>query len=234
MLDFAGAHEIVLQKGWLSELPSSFQHSVLDRCRLQHFSPGQPIYSVGDPPGGMYGLLSGGIGISVAPHERGPYVAHFVKPGSWFGEAAAITGEPRRVGLAATRDTVVLQLPLHAIHEIVGQDPALWRLFALATIRHLDLAVGNCDDLRRRDPVERCVATILRLAGRRTASQADSSPVEIDLSQEDIANLSNVARTTLSTVLRDLEASGQVKRSYRRICILAPNAMRARLSESPF
>jgi CRP/FNR family transcriptional regulator, cyclic AMP receptor protein len=231
MLEFPGAHEVVLQNGWLSETPPSFQNNVLDRCRLQHFSAGQSIYSLGDPPGGMYGLVSGGLGISVAPHERGPYVAHFAKPGAWFGEGAAITGKPRRVGLAATRDTFVLQLPLHAIYEIVDQDPATWRLFALATMRHLDLAVGDCDDLRRRDPIERCVATILRLAGHRIASPADSSPVEIDLSQEDIANLSNVARTTLSTVLRDLEASGQLKRSYRRIRILAPNAMRAMLSE---
>src|SRR5579863_1631904 len=118
MLDFAGAHDVVLQNGWLSELPSSFQHAVLDRCRLQHFDRGQQIYSVGDPPGGMYGLVNGGVSISVAPCEQGPYVAHFAKPGSWFGEAAAFTGEPRRVGLATTRSSVVLKLPLHAIHEI--------------------------------------------------------------------------------------------------------------------
>jgi CRP-like cAMP-binding protein len=229
MLDFAGVHDVVLRNGWLSEMPSSFQHAVLDRCRLQHFTRGQQIYSVGDPPGGMYGLVSGGVAISVAPCEQGPYVAHFAMPGSWFGESAAITGGPRRVGLAATRSTVALQLPLHAIHDIVGRDPAMWRLFGVATIRHLDLAIGACDDLRHRDPIKRCVATLLRLAGHRAASPPHSAIAEIDLSQEDIANLANVARTTLNAALRDLEASGKLKRSYRRIQIVAANAMRAML-----
>jgi len=231
MRDCVGPDNVVLQRGWLSEMPPAFQCSVMERCRLQHYGPKESIYSVGDPPGGMYGLITGGVGISVAPHERGPYVAHFMKPGSWFGEAAAISGEPRRVGVAATRDTDLLHLPLHGIHEIVREDPGNWRLFALATMRHLDLAMGTCDDLRIRDPVNRCIATILRLGGRRQASPADSSPIEIDLSQDDIAVLANVARTTLNTVLRDLETTGRVERSYRRIRILVPTAMRAMLRD---
>jgi CRP/FNR family transcriptional regulator, cyclic AMP receptor protein len=212
-------------------MPQSFQNSVIDRCRLQHFKRGEIVYSVGDPPGGMYGVVSGGVGISVAPREQGPYVAHFATPGSWFGEAAAITGEPRRVGLTTTRDTDLLQLPLHAIHEIVGQNPAAWRLFAMAAIDGLDLAMGDCDDLRIRDPVKRCIAVLLRLSGRRMTSLPNSSPAEIDLSQKDIAVLANVARTTLIAVLRKLEEAGKLERSYRCIRVLAPNAMRAMLSD---
>ncbi len=222
---------MVCERGWLSQMPPSFQCSVLDRCRMQHFAPGEAIYSVGDPPGGMYGLITGGVGIFVAPHERGPYVAHFMRPGSWFGEGAAISDEPRRVGLTATRHADLLQLPLYGIREIVGQDPAAWRFFALATMGHLDLAIGACDDLRLRDPVRRCIATLLRLGGRRLASSADASPIEIDLSQEEIATLANVARTTLNATLRDLESTRMLERSYRRIRILEPNAMRAMLRD---
>ena len=127
-------HDIVLRHGWLSQTPSDFQAKVLGRCRLQSFAAGEPVYRIGDPPGGMFGMISGGIAISVSPSLDGPYVAHFAMPGLWLGEAAAITGQPRRVELVATRETSLLQLPLHAIHEIVGQDPAAWRLFALATV----------------------------------------------------------------------------------------------------
>jgi CRP/FNR family transcriptional regulator, cyclic AMP receptor protein len=228
MASISAEHDVVLQRGWLSDMPSSFQRSVLDRCLQQMFSSGQLIYSVGDSPDGIYGLVSGGVGISVAPRKGGRYIAQYAKPGSWFGEAALITGEQRRVGLTAMRNTVLLKLPAHAIHEIVREDPATWRCFALATIRHLDAAMRTCADLRRHDPVERCIATLLSLAGHRTSCPADS-PIEIDLSQENIAHLANVARTTLNAVLRDLEASGKLKRSYRRILILAPEEMRGML-----
>ena len=221
--------EVVLRQGWLSQTPPSFQGDVLDRCHLQHFKAGEVIYSVGDPPGGMFGLVAGGLSISIAPNERGPYFAHFARPGSWFGEAAAFTGQARLVGLMATRGTELLHLPLHGIHEIVAKDPAAWRYFALITIAHLNLLIGVHDDLMIRDHVKRCIAVLLRLGGCRLPSSLDLLPVDIDVSQEDFAFMSNVARTTAGAVLRKLEAMGHLEHAYRQIRILAPDALRAML-----
>lgn len=221
--------EIVLKQGWLSQTPPWFQSGVLGRCQLRLFETGESIYSIGDPPGGMFGLISGGLNISIAPNERGPYFAHVARPGSWFGEAAAFTGQPRRVGLAAARDSELLHLPLHGIREIVDNNPAGWRFFGLVTIGHLDLAIGAHDDLMIRDHVKRCIAVLLRLGGCRLSSPPDSLPIEIDLCQEDVAFMSNVARTTAGAVLRKLEAMGHLEQSYRRIRILAPDALRAML-----
>src|SRR5271165_682689 len=90
----AQTHDIVSRQGWLSYVPPPFRRGVLDRCKLQEYNDGATIYSVGDPPGGMYGLVRGSLGISIAPGERGPYVAHFAQPGTWFGDAAAFTEQP--------------------------------------------------------------------------------------------------------------------------------------------
>jgi CRP/FNR family cyclic AMP-dependent transcriptional regulator len=226
------ACEIVRRAGWLSLTPPWFQSDVLAHCHLQTFKSGQSIYHVNDPPGGMFGLVSGGLSISIAPGERGPYFAHFARPGTWFGEAAAITGQPRRIGLSATRDSELLHFPLPEIRQIVGANPEAWRLIALVTIGHLDMAIGASDDLMIRDHVRRCIAVLLRLGGYRHGFPKDSSPVELDASQEEIAVLSNVARTTAGAVLRDLEAKGCIEQSYRRIRILAPEALRGMLQGS--
>ena len=106
-LDKHAAFEIAIRKGWLSQTPASFQRAVLGRCLLERFETGTPIYSIGDEAGGMYGIVSGSLAISVAPREMGPYTAHFATPGFWFGEAAAFTRQPRRVGVTATRDSVL-------------------------------------------------------------------------------------------------------------------------------
>src|SRR5271165_3020095 len=119
MTNLEQAHAIVARQGWLSYAPPRFRQKVLDRCLLEAFSAGATIYSVGDPPGGMYGLVAGKLAISIAPGERGPYIGHFAQPGTWFGEAAAFTEQPRRIGLSVTRETGVLHLPLYAIREIV-------------------------------------------------------------------------------------------------------------------
>lgn len=229
MLDRTGVYDTILREGWLSRTPSSFQNRVLERSHVRQIGRGVTIYSIGDPPGGMYGLVSGGFSISIAPRERGPYIANIARPGTWFGEAAAITGEPRRVTLATTRYTVLLHLPLHAIQDIVGMEPAAWRFIALASVHHLDSSLGGYDDLLIRDPVKRCIAVLLRLAGCRLPLPTGLSPIDIDLSQTQIADLANVARTTLNATLSDLEKSGKLERAYRCIRLLAPDAMRAGL-----
>ena len=223
------AHAIVSREGWLSFTPPPFRKTVLARCKLEALKAGATIYAVADPPGGMYGLVRGSFALSIAPGERGPYVAHFARPGTWFGEAAAFTEQPRRISLAVTRDSKFLHLPLPAIREIVTADPGAWRFFGLAAIAHNDTAIGAADDLLIRDHVKRSVAVLLRLGGCRSRTPHGSMPIEIDVSQEDLAMMTNLARTTAGTVLRTLEAAGQVKVSYRRVRILAPDALRAML-----
>jgi CRP-like cAMP-binding protein len=228
-LDQLVARKDVFNQGWLGQTPLPFRRAVLDRCLPEHFKAGAQVYSVGDEPGGMFGILSGRLGVSIAPGERGPYLAHFAMPGTWFGEGSAITRQPRRVGLTATRDSELLHLPLHAIDEIVRRDPSAWRLFALVTIAHLDMAIGGSDDLMRRDHVERLVAVLLRLGDCRRVSPQDSREIEVDMNHEDLAYMANIARTTAGAILRKLESDGHIALSYRRITILAPDALRKML-----
>ena len=41
-------------RGWLRRTPIPFRSAVLDRCLLEQFNAGTPVYSIGDEPGGMY------------------------------------------------------------------------------------------------------------------------------------------------------------------------------------
>jgi CRP/FNR family cyclic AMP-dependent transcriptional regulator len=179
----------------------------------------------------MYGVVSGALGVSVAPGEHGPYTAHLATSGAWFGEAAAFTRQPRRVGLTATRDTELLHLPLHAIDDIVRLDPGAWRYFGLLTISQLDAAVGGSDDLMTRNHVQRFVAVLLRLANCRHGDPQNGLPLEIDISHADLAHMANVARTTAGAILRKLEAKGLLSLSYRCIRILTPDALRKMLRD---
>ena len=217
------AHAIVWREGWPSFTPPPFRQTVLDRCALQALKAGATIDSVGDPPGGIYGLVRGSFALSIAPGERGPYVAHFARPGAWFGEAAAFTDQPRRIGLAVARDSKLLHLSLPAIREIVRRCRA-WRFFGLAAIARNDVAIGGADDLLIRDHVKRSVAVLLRLGGCRYRTPPAAAPIEVDVSQEDFAAMTNTARITAGAVLRALEASGAVRVAYPRVAFSRPTS----------
>ncbi|ABE39745.1 Crp/Fnr family transcriptional regulator [Rhodopseudomonas pseudopalustris] len=229
MLARDAAYEVVSTRGWLSLTPAAFRGAVLERCQLQEFGAGVPVYVIGDEAGGLYGLVKGALGIAIAPRENGPYTGHLAMPGSWFGQISAFTRQPRRVGLTTTRPTVLLHLPLHGLDEIVRCDPAAWRLFGLITIEHLDLSMGSSNDLMIRDHFKRFVAVLLRLGDCRVADPPSGQAIEIDIVHEEIAYMANVARTTAGAILRKLEAEGHLALSYRRVSILAPAALRKML-----
>ena len=80
-----------------------------------------------------------------------------------------------------------------------------------------------------RNHVKRSVAVLLRLGGCRYLTPPAAAPIEVDVSQEDFAAMTNTARTTAGAVLRALEASGAVRVTYRRVSILAPDKLREML-----
>lgn len=209
-------------------MPERLRAEILDRCVLRRFAAGEGIYSLGDPPGGPYGLVAGGVALFMGQAERGPYFAHFARPGVWFGEGSALTDQPRQVGAVATRDTIALQLPLPAIRTLAATEGEIWRWIAMLTSQHLGIAMGAIVDLMIRDPAERAIAVLLRLADRRAPGVVDG-PVTIDTSQENLAAMANLSRNAVGTILRRLEAEDMVRIGYRQITLTAPDVLRARL-----
>ena len=175
MSTLSRAHDVVSRQGWLSFVPPPFRQVVLDRCKIAGIRGRRDDLFRRRSARRHVGLVMGNLAISIAPGERGPYIAHFAQPGTWFGEAAAFTEQPRRIGLAVSRNTEVLHLPLPAIREIVAADPGAWRYFGLAAIAHNDVAIGAADDLLIRDHVKRSVAVLLRLGGCRYRTPAAAS-----------------------------------------------------------
>ena len=110
-------------------------------------------------------------------------------------------------------------------------DPGAWRFFGLAAIAHNDTAIGAADDLLLRDHVKRSIAVLLRLGGCRYATPPGGKAIEIDVNQEDFAEMANLARTTAGVVLRQLRSAGHVDVAYRSVHILAPDALRAMLMD---
>lgn len=234
MLTLDEAKTIVTTRGWLSLTPEEFRRAVISRVSLQSYQAGDSIYSVGDPPGGMYGLAAGSVKIASAPGERGPYFAQIMTPGHWSGYGPAIAGCNRIVGLSAGRDCQVLFLPLRAINEITTRDPVSWRYIAGLSLSDTQLALGAMDDLTIRDEFHRCIAILLRTGGLRhvngNTNGNHSEPVRVDVNQIELAHMCNLSRSALGGFLRRLEAEGEIEIGYGQIAILKPSALRARLA----
>ncbi len=214
------AEQVLSRQGWLSRQPEDFQRLVFEESQLQQFESGASIYVQGDPPGGIYGLAAGAFAISIAPGDGGPYLAHLGAVGTWIGEGPFITGESRRVELAAATQCVVLNLPLHAMERMAAQDSMAIRRFAQISISNLDVALNVISDLMIAQPERRIAAVLLRSAG------AAHEPV-VRVSQSELGRMANVSRKLVNKALRQFGEPGWVEPGYNAIKIRDAQALKA-------
>lgn len=204
--------EALRKTGWLSFQPVSFQNEVRRHGRLRRHARGATIMSIGDPPGGLFGLAEGALAVFIAPGDTGPHFAHLASPGCWFGEGGFFTGGPRRLTLEATVDSTVLHLPLDAMERLAAADPENMRRFGCIALHNIDLCLQAIDTLLIADPKRRIAATLLRCL-------AESDAPRITMSQTALGRSANASRKVVNRTLGELAERGMVEPGYAEIAV---------------
>lgn len=166
-------------------------------------------------------MLTGGLGVSFVVPEAGPTLAHLLLPGAWFGEMAMVRGL-RTIGVHATRAARVILVAMRDVEALVAQDARRWTQFAQLAVINGQLAMGAACDLMLRDTRKRCVATLLRLGGFRHGVPRPFSPVMLDITQTDLANMTNLSRNSVGAILRALKDRQCVDVEYGQLLITDP------------
>ncbi len=218
------AEQVLLGAGWLSRQPPDFQARVMAAAELEFFPAGTDVYSLGDPPRDLWGLVHGELSVLIAPEAVAPSLVHIATPGWWIGDAALINNTPRRVGLTAREDTWMLRLGIRSIDQMAGEDPEVWRRIAQITIGHLDHALSVIAGLTLRDSHARVAMTIRRLADLDGTMAA--GPATVRVSQDELGEMTRLTRNAVARILVDLEALGLINRGYGRLDIQDVGALR--------
>ncbi len=68
---------------------------------------------------------------------------------------------------------------------------------------------------------------LLRLRGRCYPRPEDKEPVEVPVTQNELAGAANLLRNSVGTMLQQLKARGLMEQGYRGVVVRAPAALRA-------
>jgi CRP/FNR family transcriptional regulator, cyclic AMP receptor protein len=190
-------------------------HDVPARSYLQH---------VADDPGGMWCLVEGALSVEFAFGMRDPQISFILLPPVWVGEGGVITGAPRMVGIATTRRSVLLHLPMNQFLSIARDEPLVWHWVAKEQNLNIARSLGMVDALMVRRAEARIAAVLSHLGGR-LGRDADE-PRVLDVTQAQLAAIANVSRSVLSPILQALATKGIIDLGHRTITIADPLALR--------
>ena len=190
------------------------------RCSWRHWAAGEQIIDRETLSNDVYFVVAGlarVVDYSDSGHRE--VVFDEIGPGGYFGELAAIDGEPRSAHIVAVEGTVTAALTADAFVDVLFRH----REAGLALMRRLTEVVRNATtrimDLSTLPVHRRIYFELLRQAktgGGRPPNTAAIHPVPV---HGDIAARVSTTRETVARVLSELAHRGLVRREHDMLLI---------------
>lgn len=187
---------------------------------------GSQIFAAGDGYGGLYGVVSGGVGVEgVTPH-LGPRLGHVYRAGGWFGEGPAMSGSRRKLGHRALEDSRLVLVPLPALQQVQREDIGIARLLGVISEINSNIAACTARELLIPEAPRRIAAVLLRVTGAHEEVEPSDARGFL-LTQQDLGEMANASRHHVNRVLGELEARGWIAKSYNHVRLLDVPALAA-------
>ncbi len=204
--------------GWLASQPKDFCEWVERAGRWRTFEPGQFIYHAGDASDGIYGLAEGSLQVTFPLVAKEPVTIHRAEVGFWIGDNAEFTGRPRLISLIAGTKCRLLHLSSSAIAAHLNEVHDHWRCFYTLSADNTATAIMLLSEVLSLTVRARVCRRLLKLAGSRQ---------EVEITQDELAELLGVTRATSRRCLTDLAEQGAVELHYRKLRLINADVLRS-------
>jgi len=206
--------------GWHAGLPAAARNAVQARARRVTLAPGQRIFSRGDAPDGIYGVLEGCVrlsGISGDSHET---ILDFFGPDVWFGEVSALDGLPRGHDAEAHVRTAILHLAQADLEASLRLHPELGRALLGLTALRARLLFTAIESYSIQPLEPRLANRLLILATSHGVPTPRGPRIGLQLSQEVIAQLIGATRQRVNQICKKWTAEGLIGQENGCIVLL--------------
>jgi len=208
----------VLATGWLRNAPVRVLDAVAKAARRERFANGEMIFARGDPPTNFYMVLSGRARMSRVSAGGREAVYAVVGRGQWFGEISLLDGKPRTHDGFAVGSTELLALGWRDFQRILAAHPEGMQLIMRQICARLRMAFDQAESAQQAPVDARMAERLLELA--------DSTDRVVRISAEDLGDMVNRSRQTVAKYLQAWEDAGWIRRRYREVELLQPEALR--------
>ena len=200
----------------LEALPEADIQRLVSVSRRRRFDRNEVIFHRDDPADSLHLIEKGRVAVRVST-PLGDTVTIAVRGPGWsFGEMALVGASRRTATVAALDHTETLAVYKDDFEQLRREHPSLDRLlfaFLVGEVRLLEERLLEALYL----PVER---RVLRRLDELTAKADDQQPLEVPLTQEELAELAGTTRSTVNRILRDEAKRGTIKLERGRTIVL--------------
>jgi len=207
-----------MASGWLRKAPARVLDAVAKAARRQRFADGEMIFARGDAPTNFCMVLSGRVRMSRVSAGGRESVYSVIGRGRWFGEISLLDGKPRTHDAFAVGSTELLVLGRREFHRILAAHPEGMHLIVQQMCARLRVAFDHAESAEQAPVDARMAERLLELA--------DRTDHVVHISAENLGGMVNRSRQTVAKYLQAWEDAGWIRRHYRQLELLQPEALR--------
>ena len=199
-------------------LPLESVDRILAAARRVRLPRGGILFREGERADCVYLIESGKVAVRISTPEGALVTVAVLGAGSAVGELALVGDDEHRTAtVQAVEPVVALTLRRRDFAELRRQHPSITEFLVkslAATVRRLDAQLVEAFHLPAEVRIRR------RLYALAQVYDTGSQVIEVDLTQEELAQLAGTTRPTLNQVLREEERRGTLRLGRGRIVIL--------------
>jgi len=191
--------------------------------RFRHFNRREVVLHKGGSADALLFLLSGQLQVVDITEDGRAIGLRMLAPGDFFGEIALINNSTRSASVVATSDVLVAFLPAATAMHLFSHSPSV----AQQMLKHLAQKIQRDSEFRAVLSINntaRRIYTYLSLL-QKTPDQSPAPVIENLPTHQDIANMINTSRETVTRALLTLSQQGIVQKEGNRLVILDPAAL---------
>jgi CRP-like cAMP-binding protein len=193
--------------------------------RIRQYHKRDIVMQKGGHGDGLMFLLSGQAQVIDVTEDGRAIGLRMLSPGDFFGEIALINNSTRSASVIAMTDVLVAFLPSNAAMHLFSHSPSV----ANQMLKHLAQKIQRDSEFRAllsiNNTAKRIYAYVL-MQQKKTTDPATPAVVENLPTHQDIANMVNTSRETVTRALLTLAQQGIVQKDAHRLIIRDPEALK--------
>lgn len=195
-----------------SDLDSETKSFFESQSKNIHFKRGEPIYSQGEMPKGIYFVKSGLVGLTIlSAHSGKEHLLRFFRQGQFFGHRALFSNEDYHGSAVALELTTIKFVPKDVVLEGIQKNKSLLENVVFVLAKELRRSETQHVMILENQILSRVAQSLIYLK--------DLHP-EHNWTRQEIANFCASTVSTVIKALTELEESNYIKQEGRSISII--------------
>jgi CRP-like cAMP-binding protein len=206
---------------WFAGLPQESQRALVAAGEQLHYARGEILQRQGQQETALNVVVDGQVKL-VRLTPMGEALIYVGERGFWFGETAYL-GDFVIVGSVVARTpATIVRVGRAALDRLLTAQPALLRDLARMVATRTAIVLAAFGEASSLNPEQRLLGQLTLLTRMRRQERPDEDPVDLPLSQVDLAAIVGVTRQTLHPLVKALVERGAIELRFGHVRILDP------------